>query len=375
MTKAFSDFYLPNQIIQSEHDDSSMSVQHLYDLLTDGGDLLDIIDPGKNLEDWVEFKISRARQDIADVKSYLKNNPHSEQQVQANKTPTEKLADIFDLPLDKIVEHGTDEEALKNIVLNPEVKKELRKKSLDQIYEDAHLYEIAQQSELKEFRDAATDKIKSENYLKKLAKNGLSGVRYLAVKKITDQAALLDIALHDKHEVIKEAATERIEAQNELKKLFSDSTDDAQKLHAIEKIADQIFLKKISTDQNEKDIFKLEALQKIKDEKTLFNIAKDESSGQLIKENCIHKIKNQALLKKLFEVHGLQWKIRELIIQKIEDKSFVKEIAEHTKEWDADVREWAVKKITDKRMLKRLADNDPDKNVRDAANKKLDMLT
>ena len=75
MAKAFSDYYLPNKIVENEYDDSSMSIQHLYDVIDDATDLLTLIDAKINLEDWVEFKIARARQDIADVKSYIKNNP------------------------------------------------------------------------------------------------------------------------------------------------------------------------------------------------------------------------------------------------------------------------------------------------------------
>lgn len=51
--------------------DSHMSVQFLEQLAKDAKELASLIDPEKNLEDWIDFKIGRARQDIADIRSYI----------------------------------------------------------------------------------------------------------------------------------------------------------------------------------------------------------------------------------------------------------------------------------------------------------------
>jgi len=51
--------------------DSHMTVQFLEQLAKDALALSQMIDPNKNLEDWIDFKVGRARQDIADIKSYI----------------------------------------------------------------------------------------------------------------------------------------------------------------------------------------------------------------------------------------------------------------------------------------------------------------
>lgn len=51
--------------------DSHMTAQFLEEIAKDALDLVKLINPEKNLEDWIDFKIARARQDLADVKSYI----------------------------------------------------------------------------------------------------------------------------------------------------------------------------------------------------------------------------------------------------------------------------------------------------------------
>jgi hypothetical protein len=381
MAKAFSDYYLPNKIVENEYDDSSMSIQHLYDVLDDATDLLTLIDAKINLEDWVEFKIARARQDIADVKSYIKNNPNidlNKKRASATKdksSPTEKLADMFDLPIEKIIEHGTNQLALKNAVLNTKLTGTLRNSALVKLHDDEMLKEVALTCEVKNFRNLATKKIESKEILKELAKKGRGGVRYQAITKIDDQEILKDAAMNDPFEAIKLLAVQGLKNEDKIKEVFLKIQDLEHKEILLQKIKDPKFLKNVALNKNEHNILRSTAIDNIKDENILFGVAKDEESSMLLKEKAIFKIKNQDNLKELFELHDLEWKIRELIVQKISDKSFVKEVAKKEKELDPDVRAWAVKKITDKKFLNNLLPAEAEDVVRNAIKHRIEELS
>lgn len=80
--------------------ESSMSVQHLMDIAQAAGEMLDIVEPDKDMEDWIDTKIARAKQDLLDVLHYLKNNPH------ANATASSKKK-VSDYQIDDLgVEHS-----------------------------------------------------------------------------------------------------------------------------------------------------------------------------------------------------------------------------------------------------------------------------
>lgn len=380
MKKAFSDYYLPKEIIESDKDDSSMSTQHILDLLSDAAELFDLVDPSENLEDWVEFKISRAKQDISDVKSYLKNNPHAgltEQTstVTSAKTPSEQLADMLDIPLDELVKHGTNELALKNVVFDDQESIELREEALSKIFKEEYLTEIALKSDVKKFRNTAASKVELEENLKNLAKKGPGGVRWRAAQKLKDQDLLLNMALNDQYEAIKVTALPRITDQKKLKEFFLKSKDEKLKDEALNRIEDPAFLKKVALDKGQEDSLKYSALEKIDDEKTLFNIAQDPSAAPLLKEKSILKIKNQEMLKKLFQAHEMEWKLREILVQKIENKNFLKEAAKMKKELDPDVRMWAVKKLTDKKFLNKMLEEEAETAVKDAIKLRLQELS
>ena len=381
MSKAFSDFYLANEIVETEHDDSAMSVQQLYDLQDHIDTLLSIIDSEQNLEDWVEFKISRAQQDIAEVTSYLKNNPHSEtaeeEKIEADagkKSPTEKLAEMFDLPIDKVIEYGSDQVALKNSALNKKINLGLREKAVQNLTEEKYLKEIALDCDVKNLRMQAARKINSENYLKDLIKNGSGVVRYEAIKKIDDQNILADVAINEKIEAIRNAAIEKIVDDKKLKEIFNKVTNPEDKFLILEKISDPVFLKKISLNKDEHDLLRKDAIYKIDDELTLFKIAKDEDTSTLLKEAALFKIKDQNNLKNLFSLHELDWKIRELLVQKITDKNFIKDVAKQEKEFDPDVRSWAVKKITDKKFLEKILKDESEDVVKNSIEHRIRQL-
>ena len=55
-----------------EESDSRMSKSYIKQILEAASQLDELVDPEQDLEDWVDAKITRARNDLADVLGYLK---------------------------------------------------------------------------------------------------------------------------------------------------------------------------------------------------------------------------------------------------------------------------------------------------------------
>lgn len=53
-------------------DDSHMSVSYLKNIIRMAEDLMIIVDPDSDLEDWVDAKITIAHEALSDVHTYLK---------------------------------------------------------------------------------------------------------------------------------------------------------------------------------------------------------------------------------------------------------------------------------------------------------------
>lgn len=63
--------------VEADSDGNYMSVQNLKDIHAMSGQLLQLVQPGSPMEDWVEDKISTARQILSDLQRfYSKGSGH-----------------------------------------------------------------------------------------------------------------------------------------------------------------------------------------------------------------------------------------------------------------------------------------------------------
>lgn len=69
--------------------DSGMSKSYIKQIIESAQELNQLINPEKDLEDWVDAKITRARNDLADVLGYLKYYP--QEVAEYPHEPSEKI--------------------------------------------------------------------------------------------------------------------------------------------------------------------------------------------------------------------------------------------------------------------------------------------
>jgi hypothetical protein len=60
--------------------ESYMSQSYLKNMQLMVSDLLEIVEPQADLEDWVDAKITKAHEALSDVHNYLRNNDQSEEE-------------------------------------------------------------------------------------------------------------------------------------------------------------------------------------------------------------------------------------------------------------------------------------------------------
>jgi hypothetical protein len=97
--------------------------------------------------------------------------------------------------------------------------------------------------------------------------------RMQAVKEITDQAILEEIALHDSHYKVRKMAVHKLKDQDILKEIARNDSRSAVRAAAVSRITDQPFLVGIARDDPEPKVA-LSAIKKIKDSSALYEIVK-----------------------------------------------------------------------------------------------------
>ncbi len=96
--------------------------------------------------------------------------------------------------------------------------------------------------------------------------------RLRAVKEITDQAILREIALNDSHRKVRKAAVHKLKNQDILKEIARNDSRSMVRVAAVSRIADQPFLIGIARDDPKSKVA-LSAIKKIKDSSALYEIA------------------------------------------------------------------------------------------------------
>lgn len=221
--------------------------------------------------------------------------------------------------------------------------------------------------------------------ISEIAKNDKqSDVRMTAIKRITDQKIIIDIARNDNNFYVRNFA---------LGCIFDTTLLPEIAKSAIEEVTDQYDLIRIAEHPNWNVYSRIAAINKITDDKVLAEIAK-EADNNKVRKSAINKISDQLILKELANYDKNSYireesvkmitdqnilielikdaeftNTKETALSKIEDHNVLVDIAKNYK--DIQIRRAAIWKITDQNVLISLAKNDTNNYIRRTAVKKI----
>lgn len=191
-------------------------------------------------------------------------------------------------------------------------------------------------------------------------KHSDSSIRQDAVKELTDEEILIDIAENDEHKFVRKAAVENPNLKNQkvLIEIARNDKCEYVRYSAIDKITNQEILAEIASEKSRGSTINsshdgLHAIENpnLTDDQLLSNVIKSEDVSQLVLHVAPEKISDQNILKELYiefnnsdEYHFV--KKRKAIVLAISDKEFLVDIAK--KDNHEDVRKNAIIAIRNK---------------------------
>ena len=216
-------------------------------------------------------------------------------------------------------------------------------------------------------RREAVEKLTDQTLLAKIAvRDEDRSVRRSAVVKLTDQVSLAKIAVEEKDRDVRYAAVKKLTDQVILAKIAVEEKDRDIRHTAVVKLTDQVSLAKIAVEEKDRDV-RYAAVKKLTDQVILAKIAVEEKDRD-IRHTAVKKLTDQTLLAKI-SVEDWERDIRREAVEKLTDQTLLAKIA--VEDWERDVRHAAVEKLTDKALLAKIAVEEKDKDVRLSAVLKL----
>lgn len=148
--------------------------------------------------------------------------------------------------------------------------------------------------------------------------------RYRALSGLSDQAALAQIAMEDKAEIVRMEAVAKITDQNILAKIATDAKNGDIRLEAIKKITDENLLVDVALKDSDAAVT-VQAVGRLKDQSLLVKLAGQDNVGHIRKE-AVRKLDDQVLLTN-FALTDTNPAVRIQAIQRLTDQKVLKEIA------------------------------------------------
>lgn len=199
-------------------------------------------------------------------------------------------------------------------------------------------------------------------------KNSKVKVRLKAVKNLTDQDLLFNIATNDEASNVRVAAIERIADQNSLAEIAKhvDWTLEYIKEHPGDYYQDFVRIGIENRKQRDHDM-RMAAVKKISEQKLLDEIYRKIPYSD-VQKVVVEKSTNQALLYHIAYNDDNDSSVRLAAVEKMTDQKYLTEIAKHNE--NPDLREIAARKVTDQALLAEIAIEDNSVDIRlDAINK------
>ena len=260
--------------------------------------------------------------------------------------------------------------------------------AIEQLSDQTLLYDIAQNAKSLDCRLKATKKITNDKMLEYLYLHAIdSSIRNAALNNLSDShefkqllfknTALKGDFISDKQGntfAERENAIKRLTNQTFLVEIAMNAKDDDIQKMAIKKITDQNALIEIAQSKNLNDSFghvRAEAVKKITDQNALIEIAQsknlNDSSGH-IRAEAVKKITDQNTLIEI-AMNANDDSIQKMAIQKINDQNALIKIAQAKEsfgnpKYSDQVHIAAISKITDTNVLKQIARTTKDLEIR-----------
>ena len=228
-----------------------------------------------------------------------------------------------------------------------------------------------------------------------------------AVRNCTDQAQLAKIAKTHKETEMRKTAVMNLTEQSALADVAKNAEDNDVRKAAVEKLTDQAALADVAKNGKDNDVRKA-AVEKLTDQSVLMGVVLSETDVDVRKAAVDNKqLTDQGFLL-VFALGDAEWRVRGAAVRKLTDQTLLATVAENDKNWivrllAADMlndkalaqsvymeamsaenpflRQIAVNSLTGQTLLAlvtklaHMAKNDENKDVREAATKRLKELS
>jgi len=165
-------------------------------------------------------------------------------------------------------------------------------------------------------------------------------------------------------------AIERLEDQQILRQIIEKDSDSQCREAAIRNLDNQQYLVELALTHARYGVRK-EAVQRLTDQSALAEVAQNDPDSS-IRQEAVLLLSNQEVLKKVV-LNDQNAIVRSSAVSQINDKKFIEQVA--LTDPHAEVRYWAVRKVVNPDVLQEIVEKDNAKNVREMAQKMIEVVT
>lgn len=239
----------------------------------------------------------------------------------------------------------------------------VRAAAVETLADEQVVIDLAENEEMPQgIRLAAVKKIKDQAVLAKIARSEEDwSVRNAARNSISNAAILADM-----EPWIKEEATRNVINLELLSRIALEASDSGVRKLAISRLSDQTLLVKIARDTNSPPDVRQAAIAGVEDQSVLTSLVGNTNTPEIVRIAVIEKLSDHSILSSIAEDGASRDSVRVAAMGKLSDQMLAVRIAGNTNN-AAGVRLAAVKQICNQKELARIALTDMDKGVRNAA--------
>ena len=226
-----------------------------------------------------------------------------------------------------------------------------------------HLYEVATRATSRNVRRDAVLRLEDQPLLARIAREQDWYLRKLAAERLTDQATLGGVALHDPDPLVRQSAVKSLKDPEILARVLSEDANVGVRTAAVGNVKDQALLARVAVRDPDPEL-RLQTLNLISDPGLLLDVARTAEEPE-VRDAALARIQDQAFLSRLAreERHSA---LRLSAIRLVRSQETLASLVSDTAE-QREARLAALEGLTDPLLLERLVREDPDADVRAAA--------
>jgi len=266
------------------------------------------------------------------------------------------------LALEKI----EDQELLARAVMH-ESERSVYQPAMERITDQRALLQLALGHRKPPACRLATEKLDEAALLQVAREHDKPSVRQFAIERVTDQTVLSEAAINERLPSVRQAAMERVTDQRVLARIAKNDATWKIRQIAVTRINDQGVLAEIAR-SDKKDLVRQSAVKKLEDQPTLAAIAASDAP-ESVRQSAVRNLEDQEIIAEV-ALQDADWEVRKAAVRRLMHQGLLAEIAQNDD--DDDVRAAAVKQLDDQELLTALAKSANDVSVRTAAVERLD---